>query len=682
MEAARNQTTARLLDRCAVAVVFLSAALFRWLTLAFDNDDFMHLAWAAQMLHGDTPVRDFVEPGFILQTLVAYAGLRAGGYQLFWEGLVASVLIGAGAAFTFAVCRRLRLPIWMSMAAALLTVAAYPREYAYPKALVYPAALWTLARYLQAPSRRTLTTLATATAVAFLFRHDHGAWISVTVVVALAVHHGGEPAVLARALGRWATVATLIVLPWAGWVLASGHAVQYASLLMQPNGLAARLRTPRAAFAVDHGAPWIAVLPAEEPHVRIRWTAASTAAQRRKRERRYGLQPVSPDGDEYRLTNPTRSNVVSLLGDPDVEDTSGIDRGSGRVPAGAFAWGFMQAQKRLPLLRLRILPGIVNGPNAETWLALVTFALPWLALALAVARFVSLHTGGSEDRPVRDGRHDTGALHARAEAVLVIATATLGLIVYQTLVRDSTDSRLGDVASVTAILLAWASRRAWTTGGWSRFAFRAVTAIAFVLTIGAAMSYGRVVSRLSAAGVDGPTNLVRRIGDVAREYRQRPLTIFGPTDATGVARLSRWLNACTTPTERVVVIGFEPQVFVISERAFAGGLAFYDVGWNSSPADQRLALSRWAREQVPVVLAMDAEWPSFIKEYPEISSWMQARYDPVRHSNFGGTKGITVWIARDAVPTGADASTSLPCFSTSGNSSSSSSGAPRPTGAR
>ena len=57
----------------------------------------MHVAWAAETLRGHWPVRDFVEPGFPLQTLLSYAGFRLGG-ELFWEGIVACGLIAASTA--------------------------------------------------------------------------------------------------------------------------------------------------------------------------------------------------------------------------------------------------------------------------------------------------------------------------------------------------------------------------------------------------------------------------------------------------------------------------------------------------------------------------------------------------------------------------------------------------------
>ena len=138
------------LDRDAsggTVLVFVGTFLFRWLTIDFDNDYFMHMAWAAEMVRGEWPVRDFVEPGFPLQTLLAFVGLLLGGHQLVWESVIACSLIAAGVALTYLVCRRIGIPLWLALTVAVIAAATFPRMYAYPKAFVYAAALCALADY-------------------------------------------------------------------------------------------------------------------------------------------------------------------------------------------------------------------------------------------------------------------------------------------------------------------------------------------------------------------------------------------------------------------------------------------------------------------------------------------------------------------------------------------------------
>jgi hypothetical protein len=171
-----------------------------------------------------------------------------------------------------------------------------------------------------------------------------------------------------------------------------------------------------------------------------------------------------------------------------------------------------------------------------------------------------------------------------------------------------------------------------------------------------------VTTRVSGVGVDGPINFVRRLSGVGVLYSTRPLDLYAPPGATGLARLSRWLNECTSDTARVTLIGFEPQVFFLSERGFAGGLAFYDLGWNSAEDDQALVIERWSRQEVPVVLAMDSEWGSFSRDYPAIRGWIDAHYDVVAHSAFAGGKPLTVLASRSHPSVREHQSTGLPCF--------------------
>jgi hypothetical protein len=622
-------------------VVFGATFLFRWLTVDFDNEYFMHLAWAAEMLRGDWPVRDFVEPGFPLQTGLAYLGFRVGGYQLLWEGLIASAMVALGATFTYLACLRLGLSRGWALAATLVAVAAYPRLYAYPKAVAYPAAVWALARYTTRPTTSELVVAGVVTGTAFLLRHDHGVYTALALVIGMGLYHRLDVRGYVKALAVCGSVAAVVVAPWGLWVLASGHADQYWRFLTsQSGGLVGRQRAPEVSIDVDRSQPLIAVAPIEYPLVGIRWASTASAADRRDRELRYGL--VAAEGEErYRLTNPDVSNVRALVQDPLVEDTSGIDRGSLRVPGALFPWSYLQMQRYVPVTRVRLFPGALNASNALPWLAWVSFALPAIALAILLLDVIRRSA-------------------APSTTSVIVATAVLSAITYQTLVRGSPDSRLGDIAGTTGILLAWASWRLW--GMRPRLLIRSLTVAGLGLTFLAAVTFGRGVDRLAIGGVDGPTNLVRRVRSVAERYGSRPLDVFAPPGFPGLPSLGRWLNACTAESSRVAVLGFEPQLFVLSERGLAGGVAFYDIGWFGAEADQRLTLERWSRQDVPAVIAMESEWGSFSRDYALVRAYIEQEYEVAQRSSFGGSKEVSIFIRKSALPAGVDATTGLPCF--------------------
>ena len=635
-------------DRALTLTIAVGTFVLRWLTLDFDNDYFMHMAWAAEMLRGEWPVRDFVEPGFPLQTLLAYGALRLGGYQLSWEGFIACALIAASTALIYTICRGLGVPRWLLLVVVLIAAVTFPRLYAYPKAFVYPAALWALMHYVRRPNRVSLVLVGLATAVAFLFRHDHGIWIVLPTVAGFAIFHWRQPRAFTRAVLVYGAAALALVSPWLVWVAVSGHADQYFGFLLERSeGLTDRARLPAQTFEFDRAAPLVSIAPIEYPVVGIRWAPNTAPDVRRSLEERYRLAPLAEETDRYRLTNLDADNVRRLVFDSAVEDTSGIDRASLRVPNGAFPWLSLQFQKYLPLVRLRPLPGFVKGANAEPWLTDVTFFTPWVVLTIEILLLL-----------MRKRNHDS----QRQAAALIVPAAVLSIVTYQTLVRASPDSRLGDIAALTAVLLAWGVYRVWNLPRGLHLASRPLAVAMLVLTLASALVYGRVVARAAAVGVDGPTNFVRRLSGVGALYATRPLDLYAPPEATGLARLARWLNECTGGTDRVALIGFEPQVFFVSERGFAGGLAFYDLGWNSSDPDQALVVERWSRQQVPVVLAMDSEWESFSRDYPGIRGWIDTHYDAVRHSAFDGGKPLSVLIHRSRPRVGTHVSTDLPCF--------------------
>jgi hypothetical protein len=163
----------------AIAIAFVVAAGFRFLGLrnGFPNDHFVHLAGAQQILLGDWPTRDFVDPGLPLMFGLSAAAQRLLGSTLFAEGVLVALAFGAGAAFTVAAVARLTGSALLGLLAAAFELAVFPRTYGYPKILIYGAAIWLFGRYAARPSAVWRWALVGLVAVAFLFRHDHGLFV-------------------------------------------------------------------------------------------------------------------------------------------------------------------------------------------------------------------------------------------------------------------------------------------------------------------------------------------------------------------------------------------------------------------------------------------------------------------------------------------------------------------------
>ena len=196
----------------AVAVGFVGFA-YRLLThRGLPNDQYMHLSWAQQLLAGDLPGRDFVDPGFpLMYALSAMAQqLSPGPWS---EAVLSSLLLGIAAGFTcLAVTVMTRVLPW-GIAAALLEVAFEPRLYSYPKVLVPAVTLAGIYWLLQKPSTVRVTGVALWTVAAALLRYDMGVYAAAGVVAAI-VAGAPDPAARRRAILQYIGAGVLIVSPW------------------------------------------------------------------------------------------------------------------------------------------------------------------------------------------------------------------------------------------------------------------------------------------------------------------------------------------------------------------------------------------------------------------------------------------------------------------------------------
>ena len=112
----------------AVAVAIVAFG-FRFMTVRdLANDHYMHLAWAQQVLFGEVPGRDFVDPGMpLMYALSAQVQWISPGP--FSEAAICCALLAVAAAVTFVVTANLTASIAAGIIAALFEVALYPRLY-------------------------------------------------------------------------------------------------------------------------------------------------------------------------------------------------------------------------------------------------------------------------------------------------------------------------------------------------------------------------------------------------------------------------------------------------------------------------------------------------------------------------------------------------------------------------
>lgn len=170
----------------ACAALFLATAAVRFLALkGFSNDHYQYLAGAQQMLMGEWPTRDFLDPGQPLMYGLSAGAQLLFGRTLFAEAMLISVAFGLAAACVVIAGWKLSQSLGVGILASVVSVAAFPLPYGYPKALLYavvPLAIWA---WVRRPSPRRLIAPAILVAIAFLIRHDHGLYLGLAAAMAI-----------------------------------------------------------------------------------------------------------------------------------------------------------------------------------------------------------------------------------------------------------------------------------------------------------------------------------------------------------------------------------------------------------------------------------------------------------------------------------------------------------------
>jgi hypothetical protein len=209
-------------------LIFVAVWAFRWLSMgALENDHFVSLARAHQVLHGDWPVRDFADPGQPLTYLASAAASWLLGPSLLTEVVLSITLLSLAAALTYVLAARASGSLLIAVAAVGVELIAAPRLYNAGKILMPLAAMGLGWHYLDAPSIKRLTALAAWTAIAGLWRHDLMVYIAAPALVMFALYHDRQ--LRWRRAGLFVALTAAFLLPWLIYVQWAVGIVDYAA---------------------------------------------------------------------------------------------------------------------------------------------------------------------------------------------------------------------------------------------------------------------------------------------------------------------------------------------------------------------------------------------------------------------------------------------------------------------
>lgn len=614
------------------------------------NDDYQHLAYARQLLGGDLPLRDFWDISTTLQHGLSAASQLLFGHRLLSEAVLVGVATAVAVYLVFRVLQQVTGSLWIAAICTALFIVAVPRAYAYPKWIVYALAAWLWWSYVWWPSTRKAIATGVAVGAAFYWRHDHGALAAAGAILGMAAAHG----VSAIAVRRTA-VAGLTAL---------GLAVPYLAFAAAQLGPLAFVRTELATFVDEHeGTRATLRWPLREledvfrreaqdvyaPQLSVRWNASVPPEERAAALREYGLTPVAADGAQVqrvRLSGQSLSSLRALIEDPRIDDTAGIERGSG-----SFTWAqwapWDRLRFRVAALRFTLLPGIDRQIVAGAAAALMVQAMPLIAVLLA-------------GPPLR--RLLPPAVTPRS----LLLFAAFAALVNVGLLRDPYESRVAEVI-VLPVMLLGVLLTVLLRGGYPtlvRWPLRGVVVVLMLLAVKSLAVAGDFGDRTRWLLGEGQLDRARGAWrEVGARLQASPPSQFWPRGTGPVTvRLAEYARRCTGPSDRLLVLWFAPEIHYHADRLMAGRHLYFFAAFGELEGEQRRELDKVRRTSPGMVLVSRNGYPAALAAFPGLASILEDGYASVVRFEEDGD-AYSILIRKDSQPRSTDSVSGWPCLS-------------------
>ena len=303
--------------------------------------------------------------------------------------------------------------------------------------------------------------------------------------------------------------------------------------------------------------------------------------------------------------------------------------------------------------------------NSDAWVYYTEILLPFFALfVLAVSR-----DGFRPEWP-----------HAREKLAMV---AVLGAALDAGFLRSPLEARLADPSVPLVILAAWllgalprllfgdaSLQPSWLR---ARVPLRVASALIVVsiTVLFVALVKGDLYRRLDKASMTERFGKSFERADAISKQLQLDWDLglwAARPERPDLITLSLYINACTTPNDRVLVQSYLPQVLAIARRAFAGGHADLRPGFFEFEEAQRLTVERLRRQSVPMILLdTDDSLRSFYRSFPIITAYIDQEYRQAGMHTFDERFGLTLYVKKDRTPTGTYEPLGWPCFGSGRN---------------
>jgi hypothetical protein len=157
------------------------------------------------------------------------------------------------------------------------------------------------------------------------------------------------------------------------------------------------------------------------------------------------------------------------------------------------------------------------------------------------------------------------------------------------------------------------------------------------------------------------STIAARWQTVTRELRQEPPGLI-PNSSRPLVPFLQHVRECTSPDDRLMYVGYQPEVYVVAGRGFAGGHIIYSGRFHADPRQQALTVQRLSHEAVPFVLLPAGMRAHFRTEFPQVWRYVEARYRRLTTVDPGGAAVDILIDTSRATAATIDRATGWPCL--------------------
>jgi len=262
-----------------------------------------------------------------------------------------------------------------------------------------------------------------------------------------------------------------------------------------------------------------------------------------------------------------------------------------------------------------------------------------------------------------------GTLESGRPAAGRAALAIAGMTAFSVplLVRNNPAVRLADVGPLVAVGTAVACHALWRRRAgearWGRVIRPALLVVLLAGTVLSTTAVGVVQHQLAVSGLtESPVRVGRRTAHVWDELGALPAESLVQPVSEGPLAVSQYLNACTAPADRVVMMAYQPDILPLAGRMFGAGRLSIIPGFALLEYHQRELVGWWRQQRVPVVLVEYQELSEpGSSTAPIVTEYLLANYKPIGAFTLSGDRTLQVFGRQDA-QMGVRRSDGLPCL--------------------